>query len=253
MRLNRYGRYTNMTKIMFLAFWYSAIFPGGMLLAAVALAVNYYTDRFSLMRSWQRAPRVGTEISNISLNYFFSTALFFLAVMSSFYWSAFPFDNLCPTDQSVNPDFYGTYNVTTVTNTGNKTLYETVNSDTEVYRFCNQDFILRPGGPDFPFIYREGDPDFGSWMSEEQQFLSLLFGWTSIGFITLVLLKFMYGMYTRIRREFYAETEVCYQLCRIVCIVRYVFLQVCFMMAQSTDGFSPLPTGNWRRARDRLS
>lgn len=104
-----HSRYTNMTKIMFLAFWYSSIFPAGMLLAAMALSVNYYTDRFSLMRSWQRAPRVGTEISNISLNYFFSTALFFLAVMSSFYWSAFPFDNLCPTDQTLNPDLYGVY------------------------------------------------------------------------------------------------------------------------------------------------
>ncbi|CAJ1970212.1 unnamed protein product [Cylindrotheca closterium] len=201
-------RYTNMTKIMFLAFWYSSIFPGGMLLAAVALLVNYYTDRFSLMRSWQRAPRVGTEISNISLNYFFSTALFFLAVMSSFYWSAFPFDNLCPTDQTLNPDYYGTYNVTTVTNAGNRTLIETVDSNTEVYRFCNQDFILRPGGPDFPFIYREGDPDFGdSWMSEEQKFLSQLFGWTSIGFIALVVLKFLYGIYCRIKREFVVEHE----------------------------------------------
>ena len=41
-------RYTNMTKIMFLAFWYCSIFPQALFLAAVALLVNYYTDRFSL-------------------------------------------------------------------------------------------------------------------------------------------------------------------------------------------------------------
>lgn len=198
-----------MTKIMFLAFWYSSIFPGGMLLAAAAMSVNYYTDRFSLMRTWQRAPRVGNEISTISLNYFFSTALFFLATMSSFYWSAFPFDNLCTSDEILDPDLYGTYTVITVTNTGNKTLIETVDSDTPVYEFCNQDFILRPGGPNFPFIYREGVRDYGEgWMSEEQKFLSRLFGWTSIGFIALVLLKFLYGIYDRIRAEFYPSYEV---------------------------------------------
>jgi len=196
-------RYTNMTKIMFLAFWYSAIFPGGLLLASVALFVNYYTDRFSLMRSWQRAPRVGTEISNISLNYFFSTALFFLSVMSSFYWSAFPFDNLClMEDQTLNPEYFGDYNVSTIINTGNAFVIESINNSTSVYRFCNQDFIGRPGGPDFPFIYREDDPAFGEWMSPEQQFLSQLFGWTSTGFIALVCLKFLYGFYCRVRLEF---------------------------------------------------
>lgn len=200
-----------MTKIMFLAFWYSAIFPGGLLLASVALTVNYYTDRFSLMRAWQRAPRVGTEISNISLNYFFSTSLFFLAVMSSFYWSAFPFDNLCPTDQTLNDDLYsGTYTVL-------EEHQVTVDNTTEVWRFCNQDFILRPNGPDFPFIYQEGVAGFGEWMSEEQQFLSQLFGWTSIGFIALVSLKFVYGIYVRIKNEFVSDFEVSF-------VVTLVFL-----------------------------
>eukprot|EP00980_Cylindrotheca_fusiformis_P003471 scaffold774_cov75-Cylindrotheca_fusiformis.AAC.8 len=186
---------------MFLAFWYSSIFPGGLFLASVALTVNYYTDRFSLMRSWQRAPRVGTEISNISLNYFFSTALFFLSLMSSFYWSAFPFDNLCPTtNQTLNSVYGGTYEIQ------DKSVV--VDSNTEVWRFCNQDFILRPGGPNFPFIYREGVPGYGEWMSEEQQFLSHLFGWTSIGFITLVLLKFVYGIYLRIKHEFVPNFDV---------------------------------------------
>jgi hypothetical protein len=193
-----------MTKIMFLAFWYSAIFPLGLLLASVALMANYYTDRFSLMRSWQRAPRVGTEISNISLNYFFSTSLFFLALMSSFYWSAFPFDNLCPTDQVLNPADSGTYDISKE----GITVSVTVDNSTEVWRFCNQDFILRPGGPDFPFIYREGVPGFGEWMSPDQKFLSRLFGWTSVGFIALVSLKFLYGIYLRIKHEFISDFDV---------------------------------------------
>ena len=162
--------------------------------AAAALTVNYYTDRFSLMRSWQRAPRVGKEISIISLNYFFSTSLFFLALMSSFYWSAFPFDNLCPTDERVG--YNGTYSISNETSV-------VVDEDSSVWRFCSQDFILGPGRFfDYPFIYKEGDLNHGDWMTEEQQFLSRLFGWTSVGFIVMVSLKFLYNIIIRVRLEY---------------------------------------------------
>lgn len=199
-----------MTKIMFLAFWYSSIFPAGQLLAAVALGVNYYTDRFSLMRTWQRPARVGTEISTISLNYFFSAALIVLACMSSFYWAAFPFDNLCPTDFSTNSSFFGVQPFDSMGSTGNLTIGDgeiAVSAESSFYRFCNQDFILRPEGPDFPFIYKEGVPGAGEWMSPEQQFLSKLFGWTSVGFICLVLLKFSWGIYRKIKREYVTDYE----------------------------------------------
>lgn len=185
---------------MFLAFWYSSIFPGGLLFASAALTVNYYTDRFSLMRSWQRAPRVGKEISIISLNYFFSTALFFLALMSSFYWSAFPFDNLCPTNETLGHN--GTYSISGETSV-------VVDEDSSVWRFCSQDFILGPGRFfDYPFIYKDGEPDHGEWMTEEQQFLSQLFGWTSVAFICLVSLKFLYGIIVRVRHEFVSDYDV---------------------------------------------
>jgi hypothetical protein len=193
-----------MTKIMFLAFWYSAIFPGGLLLASVALTVNYYTDRFSLMRSWQRAPRVGTEISNISSNYFFSTSLFFLASMSSFYWSAFPFDNLCPTDNALTAAQNGTYTIESENGSENVT----VDGTSDTYRFCNQDFILRPGGPDFPFIYREDVEGFGEWMSNEQKFLSKLFGWTSVAVLGLVGIKIVSGLAMKVRKQFVINYEV---------------------------------------------
>ena len=47
-------RYTNMTKIFFLALWYSAIYPGSLFLCSFALTINYFTDRFSLMRTWKK-------------------------------------------------------------------------------------------------------------------------------------------------------------------------------------------------------
>jgi len=196
-------RYTNMTKIMFLAFWYSSIFPGGLLFAAVALTVGYYIDRFSLMRSWQRAPSVGNEIATFSRQYFLSTACVVLAAMSSFYWAAFPFDNLCKVDDPYDGlEEFIAINTTKYPYENNANF--TVTSNTEMYRFCNQDFILE--GPRFPFIYRDVK-DHGEWMTSEQQILSRLFGWTSIGVIILVGLKYLYGLGAKVRKQFHREYE----------------------------------------------
>lgn len=88
-------RYTNMTKILFLALWYCSIYPCTLFLCSFALLVNFFTDRFSLMRTWKRAPALGTSISKFSRKYFFSTAIIAMAIVSSYYWSGFPFDNVC--------------------------------------------------------------------------------------------------------------------------------------------------------------
>ena len=63
-------RYTNMTKIFFLALWYSSVYPFGFFMASFALFINYFTDRHSLMRTWKRAPPLGPGISEFSRRYF---------------------------------------------------------------------------------------------------------------------------------------------------------------------------------------
>lgn len=211
-------RYTNLTKIMFLAFWYSSIFPGGLLFAAVALAVNYYTDRFSMMRSWQRAPRVGKEVATFSRHYFVSSACIFLAVMSSFYWAAFPFDNLCPTDEKLDSSYFGPHEVFdpfNITDGVKDEYFINLDENNTEWRYCNQDFILRSTlrSVDFPFIYKEGEEGFGEWMTDEQKILSKLFGWTSVAVIALVVLKFLRGIYMKIRRQFRADVEVRENVC----------------------------------------
>jgi hypothetical protein len=91
-------RYTNMTKILFLALWYCAIYPGALLMCSFALFINYFMDRFALMRTWKRPPKLGAKISEFSRRYFFSLAILAMAVLSSYYWAGFPFDNLCLID-----------------------------------------------------------------------------------------------------------------------------------------------------------
>jgi len=84
-----------MTKVLFMAFYYALIFPPGFLLAAVTLGVNYWVDKFSLLRKWARAPVLDNEISKMSRLYFFSAGLVVYGVMCAYNYSAFPFDNAC--------------------------------------------------------------------------------------------------------------------------------------------------------------
>ena len=44
-------RYSDMAKVLFLAFFYAAIFPGGFFLAAMTLMIHYWTDKFCLLVS----------------------------------------------------------------------------------------------------------------------------------------------------------------------------------------------------------
>ncbi len=86
-----------LTKILFLAFFYSTIFPATYFFAAVAFFVNYYVDKFSILRIWAAAPRLGTQVSEFSRKYFLNGCVIALAFMSSYMLSAFPYDNLCGT------------------------------------------------------------------------------------------------------------------------------------------------------------
>jgi len=145
------------------------------------------------MRSWKRAPQLGTRISQFSRRYFFSTAVVAMVIMSSYYWSGFPYDNLCETDRGLDPSYIGNY---TFTKNGadpliiNTTSIDPVNG-IPVYRYCKQDFI-RSEGNSFPFVPSR-QPEGDEWMSDEQENITTVFGWTAVVVSGLVILKFLYG------------------------------------------------------------
>ena len=180
-------RYTNMTKIFFLALWYSAIYPGALFLCSLALFINYFTDRFSLMRTWKRAPNLGTKISKFSRRYFFSLAVVAMVLLSSYYWSAYPFDNLCPDEGA--PTFNG--NWTYVDDEGIQRSLVVGESDS-VYRRCLQDFFrYERQDQAFPFI-SDLQLEDSPWMTSDQELIADIFGWTSVGVCGLVLLSFLW-------------------------------------------------------------
>ena len=181
-------RYTNMTKILFLALWYCAIFPGALYMCAFALFVNYFTDRFSLMRTWKRAPHLGPKISQFSRRYFFSLAIAAMAILSSYYWAGFPFDNVCKLDDTtVNDALVGDWEVNGVN--------VTVSATDSPFKYCLQDFFRYPKGEQsFPFVSKF-QLDGEEWMTEDQELVTDVYGWASVGVLAIVVLSFIWGWY----------------------------------------------------------
>jgi hypothetical protein len=200
-------RYTNMTKILFLALWYCAIYPGALFMCSFALFINFFTDRISLMRTWKRAPALGTSISKVSRRYFFSTAIVAMAVVSSYYWAGFPFDNLCSNEDEldvVDAAYFGTHKITTGTGSSDSVTVDVYNQYT--FRYCLQD-LLWTSGRSFPAIARF-QPEGGEWMTEDQEKVTNIYGWTSVGVIAIVVVSFLWGWYQSFRGLFRSTYEV---------------------------------------------
>lgn len=213
-------RYTNMTKIFFLSLWYSSIYPAGFLMGAFALFVNYFTDRFSLMRTWKRSPPLGPGISEFSRRYFVTASFLAMAVLSSYFWSAFPFDNLCENEQTLQPPFeLSQWNLTRYFS--NETFTVNVAKGNNTYRFCNQDMFrsFRTQGLSFPFLPSK-QPEGNEWMTDEQEHVSRIYGWAAVGAIIFASLVFIQGWLDRMYRGLWGETLVRMFLMSPLCAFR---------------------------------
>ena len=163
-----------MTKILFLCVWYCSIFPAAYLLCAFSLFLKYYVDKFSLVRTWERAPHLGNAIAWISHSVFFPLALIATSVMSSYFWSGFPYDNLCEAD-----------------------------SGEGIYEYCRQNYFAKGGI--FPFV-KQLREDGAKWMTADQEIITTISGWSSVVFSAAVLIKFVLGwikVYQALRTSYY--------------------------------------------------
>jgi hypothetical protein len=68
-------RYTDASKVLFVALVYSTVLPVSLFLGALALLVHYVVGTFCLLRMWRTTPDVGPVLARLSRNYFFSTSL----------------------------------------------------------------------------------------------------------------------------------------------------------------------------------
>lgn len=197
-------RYTNTTKTLFLTFYYCAIYPSAFFICAFTLIVNFYVDKFSLMRTWKPAPALGPYIAKFSRVYFMSSAIAAMALISSYLYSGFPFDNLCGQDVS-HSAYYGTWKITNGEGVDGTAIIE---PGVRSFHFCNQ--FLGPGSnfafPALPIAQKEGSV----WMTNEQQDLINIYGWLSVGVIGLVGLGFLFEAFNAARSIFGGSYKVNY-------------------------------------------
>lgn len=179
-------------QILFLCVWYCSIFPGSFFLCSFALLIKYFVDKFSLMRTWKRPPQLGTRVSAFSRRYFFSLACVAMSIISSFYWSGFPYDNICELDDPTSA-YEGSYTVVALDESihMNGTTTTFTKSETQ-YQFCSQDLMSPGQGQTFPFVASK-QPEGKEWMTPEQEDVTNIFGWTSVVITAIVAIKFVWG------------------------------------------------------------
>jgi hypothetical protein len=169
-------------------------------MCSFALFLNYFLDRFSLMRTWKRQGHLGPNISKFSRRYFFSLALVAMAILSSYYWSGFPFDNICENDTAVASRYVGSWSVQPPE--GNAVQVNVAATDPS-FHYCLQDFYSFPRDENsFPFISK-WQPEGAEWMTDEQETVTDVYGWSSVGVLVVVLLSFLWGWYGGLKGLFH--------------------------------------------------
>ncbi len=136
-------RYTDSTKVLFVAMMYSSILPESYFLGAIACFIHYLLAKFCLLRMWRKAPDIGKDLGRLSRNVFLTTSCLVHLLASAYFWSGFPYDFVCGDDDNG-------------------------------YEFCNQDMFGTRLIP-LPRFQKEVN-----WMTPSQEKITSLYGWTGI-------------------------------------------------------------------------
>ncbi len=134
-------RYTNMCKLFFMGVWYAPIYPAVLFMCSVALFINYWMDKFSIMRTWRRPAKIGRSIGKLTRNVVFPIIVIVMTFQGYRSWSNFPFDKLCEetdTKATLTPITITYENFPTPDHISDttSTVFE-FGPDTPVYRPCN--------------------------------------------------------------------------------------------------------------------
>ncbi|KAL9178347.1 hypothetical protein ACHAXT_001775 [Thalassiosira profunda] len=128
-------RFTDFTKVLLICTFYSAFYPLIWFLGAAILFGQYWMDKFLLLRSWQKAPSVGTETAKFSRFYFNTAAILLGAISSGYAYARSPYTQLCScTENDKACNIPGTqFTGVTLINGENKWMTEGQEELTKVY------------------------------------------------------------------------------------------------------------------------
>mmetsp|Transcript_7120 Transcript_7120/g.9972 ORF Transcript_7120/g.9972 Transcript_7120/m.9972 type:complete len:799 (+) Transcript_7120:67-2463(+) len=177
-------KYAGMLKTVFVALFYSAIFPTGYYIAALALFINYWVNKYCLLRLWRSPPPMGDFLAFLSRGYLALGVLIKLIVSLNFYSHWLEENELCEVD--------GVF-VTTVDDNAAEL---GISVGDPVYASCYNESV---GSNPWSFSTL-------SWMSEDQKDLVKLYGIVGITF-TVIVAVVLFGLpvLTFVYRLFYGE------------------------------------------------
>jgi len=137
------------------------------------------------MRIWSSSALLGSEVAKFSRTYFFSGAVLAYAIISAYAWAGFPYDNVCSPD---NPITYngpaGPINV----EFGNGTMGSITLGQNSTFVFCDQRWRGFDGFLFPPTANKQ--PDGARWMTDSQETLTNIYGYTSLAFLVGFIILF---------------------------------------------------------------
>ena len=175
-------RFTDLTKVLLLCIFYSPFYPFIYFLGAATLFLQYWMDKFLLLRSWKRAPTVGADTPRFSRRYFSTAAIVIGVIGAGYAYARSPFTFLCACGEGRE------CNLTSSTTFTNVTVLDGTSVDVEKakdYYFCEQKSI---GFPPTDEVQKDSQ-----WMTDEQKRLTHIFG------IFCVVVVAIYGVYALFR------------------------------------------------------
>ena len=162
--------------------------PSAFFFGFAILIVQYWADKYCLMRIWGWSPELGSELASFSRRYFFSGSVVAYFLVSAYAWAQFPYDNVC---DPVDPVYRAPASYINVLVPPEETdlRYLTVTQGTEVV-FCPQSWRAYDGFP-FPPTARL-QPEGLKWMRGTQEDLADLYGWTAC-IVAALFVVFFFG------------------------------------------------------------
>lgn len=147
-------------------------------------------------------PSIGNELAVFNRRYFLSGALLAFAIVSSYAFAEYPYDNLC--DASGEVGVSGTVPVEFFNGTAGVIDVPGTNSPAA---FCQMSYLRLPGF-NFPARPSVQQKSQGEWMSESQAMLIKVFGWSSLAALILfIIIVFGNAIINAVRSIFSGEVQ----------------------------------------------
>lgn len=182
---NMAERFTDLTKVLLLCIFFSPFYPFIYFLGAATLFLQYWMDKFLLLRSWQKAPNVGADTAHFSRKYFSTAAIVIGTIGGGYAYARSPFTFLCScTDGFCN----ALPNATTFTNVTllNNEVVGVVETASEDSYFCEQQYVGFPPTPNVQEYSLQ-------WMTPSQERLTEIFG---VFCLVVVAIYLVYALFS---------------------------------------------------------